>query len=124
MRFRIIQSEYARWGDRLEPPRPMFLRSALFAMKQIGLAEDAYDAPLTVDDWKCADIRDLPAAVRLLTLLPLVPQSQRRRPSHRSRSCLILFLMGLRRFLAVPLKALNSARERTGLSTASIAQPL
>jgi hypothetical protein len=56
MRFRIIQSEYGRWGDRLEPPRPVFLRSDLFAMKQIGLAEDAYDAPLTVNDRKCADV--------------------------------------------------------------------
>jgi hypothetical protein len=25
-------------------------------MKQIGFAEDAYDAPLTVDDWKSADV--------------------------------------------------------------------
>ena len=56
MRLRIIQCEYAWWNDRLEPPGPVFLRSNLVAMEQIGLAEDTYDAPLAVDDRKSADV--------------------------------------------------------------------
>ena len=54
MRFRIIQCEHAWWRDGLDPPRPMILRSDPFAVRLISLTENAYDAPVAIDDRKSA----------------------------------------------------------------------